>query len=283
MARWQFTKGLHDLGNGCHAWLQPDGGWGYSNSGLIADQGETLLVDTLFDLAAYARNARRLSLRRSRGEPHRHAGQHPFQRRPHLRQSARGRRPHLASRACAEEMAEARPERRAEMMRRWREFGDAGAATHELYSGKFDFEGIVYTPPTETFERELTLHVGAKEVRLAQGRPGAYARRRHGPRAGGPHGVHRRYRVRRRPSAVVGRADLELDQGLRHHPVLGRGDGRARARADHRQARRPRAQALFRIRDRGGAQALRRRHGSRTKRRATSHSTPSAAGSTRSA
>ena len=52
------------------------------------------------------------------------------------------------------------------MMRRWREFGHAGAATHELYNGKFDFEGIVYTPPTETFERELTLHVGAKEVRL---------------------------------------------------------------------------------------------------------------------
>jgi glyoxylase-like metal-dependent hydrolase (beta-lactamase superfamily II) len=52
------------------------------------------------------------------------------------------------------------------MMRRWREFGHAGAATHELYDGKFDFEGIVYTPPTETFERELTLHVGAKEVRL---------------------------------------------------------------------------------------------------------------------
>jgi cyclase len=50
MARWQFTKGLHDLGNG-HAWLQPNGGWVYSDSGLIADEGETLLVDTLFDLA----------------------------------------------------------------------------------------------------------------------------------------------------------------------------------------------------------------------------------------
>ena len=51
MPKWQFTKGLHDLGNGGYAWLQPDGGWGYSNSGLIVDQGENLLVDTLFDLA----------------------------------------------------------------------------------------------------------------------------------------------------------------------------------------------------------------------------------------
>ncbi len=50
MPKWQYTKGLQDLGNGCYAWLQPDGSWGYSNSGLIVDEGETLLVDTLFDL-----------------------------------------------------------------------------------------------------------------------------------------------------------------------------------------------------------------------------------------
>src|SRR5258708_35710964 len=48
--KWNFTKGLHDLGNGCYAYLQPDGGWGWSNAGLIADAGESLLVDTLFDL-----------------------------------------------------------------------------------------------------------------------------------------------------------------------------------------------------------------------------------------
>ena len=50
LSKWQFTKGLHDLGNGCYAWLQPDGSWGYSNAGLIVDGEETLLVDTLFDL-----------------------------------------------------------------------------------------------------------------------------------------------------------------------------------------------------------------------------------------
>ena len=50
LSKWQFTKGLHDLGNGCYAWLQPDGSWGYSNAGLIVDGKESLLVDTLFDL-----------------------------------------------------------------------------------------------------------------------------------------------------------------------------------------------------------------------------------------
>ena len=44
------TAGHHDLGNGCHAWLQL-GGWGFSNAGLVVGDGESLLVDTLFDLA----------------------------------------------------------------------------------------------------------------------------------------------------------------------------------------------------------------------------------------
>src|SRR5262247_1699162 len=50
MDAWRYTKGLHDLGRGCWAWLQPDGGWGWSNAGLVCDGGESLLVDTLFDL-----------------------------------------------------------------------------------------------------------------------------------------------------------------------------------------------------------------------------------------
>jgi cyclase len=50
MSKWQYTKGLHDLGRGCFAYLQPDGSWGWSNAGLVSDGEQTLLVDTLFDL-----------------------------------------------------------------------------------------------------------------------------------------------------------------------------------------------------------------------------------------
>ena len=50
MGKFQYTKGLHDLGRGCYAWLLPDGTWGYSNAGLIVDGKDCLLVDTLFDL-----------------------------------------------------------------------------------------------------------------------------------------------------------------------------------------------------------------------------------------
>ena len=45
-----FEHGLLDLGAGNFAWMQPDGGWGWSNAGLIVDGDQALLVDTLFDL-----------------------------------------------------------------------------------------------------------------------------------------------------------------------------------------------------------------------------------------
>ena len=48
--RWTYTHGLKGLGNGLYAWLQPDGGWGWSNAGLIRDGDQSLLVDTLFDM-----------------------------------------------------------------------------------------------------------------------------------------------------------------------------------------------------------------------------------------
>ena len=45
-----YTLGLHEIGEGTHAYLQPDGGWGWSNAGLVVGDGASLLVDTLFDL-----------------------------------------------------------------------------------------------------------------------------------------------------------------------------------------------------------------------------------------
>ena len=44
-----YPRGLVELEAGLHAWLQPDGGWGWSNAGFISSADESLLVDTLFD------------------------------------------------------------------------------------------------------------------------------------------------------------------------------------------------------------------------------------------
>ncbi|MGV0835217.1 fumarylacetoacetate hydrolase family protein [Mycolicibacterium thermoresistibile] len=49
-ARIPYTRGLHEVGDRVWAWTLPDGGYGWSNAGLIAGDGASLLVDTLFDL-----------------------------------------------------------------------------------------------------------------------------------------------------------------------------------------------------------------------------------------
>ena len=41
-------RDLQNLGNGLYAWVQGDGSWGWSNSGLIVgEDDQTLVVDTL--------------------------------------------------------------------------------------------------------------------------------------------------------------------------------------------------------------------------------------------
>ncbi|MBI2316024.1 MAG: MBL fold metallo-hydrolase [Betaproteobacteria bacterium] len=166
MAKWQFTKGLHDLGSGCYAWLQPSGTWGFSNSGLIADAGETLLVDTLYDLAHTQEmldgyRAAVPAAKRIGTLVNTHAnGDHYFGN-----QLVSGARI-IASRACAEDMKDRPPSERAEQLRRWRELGDLGEFLHENLGPHFNFENTVLTLPTEVFDDRITLRVGAKEVRL---------------------------------------------------------------------------------------------------------------------
>ena len=45
-----YTEGLYDLKNRLYAWMVPNGSWGESNAGLIVGEGESLLVDTLWDV-----------------------------------------------------------------------------------------------------------------------------------------------------------------------------------------------------------------------------------------
>lgn len=45
-----YSRGLHMVADRIWAWTLPDGGFGWSNAGLVGGEGATLLVDTLFDL-----------------------------------------------------------------------------------------------------------------------------------------------------------------------------------------------------------------------------------------
>jgi len=161
-----YTKGLHDLGNGCWAYLQPNGGWGYSNAGLIVDHEETLLVDTLFDLPL---TAQMLSTMRETVPAAKdiqmlvntHAnGDHTYGNQ--LVKNARI----IASHACKKEMERRPPEAFIKIVLNWQDYGESGALIWELMGRKFNFSGIVNTPPTETFETQRTLKVGDKLVNL---------------------------------------------------------------------------------------------------------------------
>jgi glyoxylase-like metal-dependent hydrolase (beta-lactamase superfamily II) len=52
------------------------------------------------------------------------------------------------------------------MTKNWRAMGIGGEFFYESMGRKFAWEGITLTPPTQTFDRELTVTVGSKDVRL---------------------------------------------------------------------------------------------------------------------
>ena len=168
MTRWRFAKGLHDLGNGCFAYLQPDGSWGWSNAGLITDSGETLLVDTLYDLKLTREmlNTMRRAVPGAKDigvlvNTHSNAD-HTFGN-----QLVEGAQI-IASTRCYDEMVQIDIDARREELRNWRALGDAGKFVHENLGGKFDFTDVTLTLPSETFDQRLDLTVGNKEVQLIE-------------------------------------------------------------------------------------------------------------------
>jgi glyoxylase-like metal-dependent hydrolase (beta-lactamase superfamily II) len=73
----------------------------------------------------------------------------------------------VASEASAQEMDELPPDRMAAILANAAALGPGGAFLSRCFSA-FDFEGIRYVPPTETFRGEQVRWVGGKEVRLLE-------------------------------------------------------------------------------------------------------------------
>jgi cyclase len=165
MPERRSTPGLSDLGNGCWAWLAPSAGWGWSNAGLVADSGESLLVDTLFDLRLTGEMlaAMRASVpeaNRIRTLVNTHAnGDHCYGN--ELVAGARI----IASRASAAEMDELPPEALARVIETAASLGAGGRYLAEVFA-PFEFRGIAHTPPTDTFDGKLELRVGTKDLVL---------------------------------------------------------------------------------------------------------------------
>ncbi|MBA2282118.1 MAG: MBL fold metallo-hydrolase [Acidimicrobiia bacterium] len=162
-----YERGLHEVGDSTWAYLQPDGGWGWSNAGLVADGDASLLVDTLFDLRLTAEMLE--SMRRATAAAevvdtvvNTHAnGDHCYGN-----QLVAGAEI-VASAAGAREMEEVPASMLAGLVAGAPGLGPVGAFITRIF-GSFSFEGIELVAPTRTFDGEVTLRVGDREVRLLE-------------------------------------------------------------------------------------------------------------------
>lgn len=163
-----FRCGLEELGDGLYAWMQPDGGWGWSNAGFVRDGDDSLLVDTLFDERLTA-----VMLQALEGA----TGITPGRIRQLVNTHANGDHTHgnalvanaevIASAAAAREMAELPPAMVAQVKAAGAAgaLGDAGTYFAEIFA-PFDFASARGRAPTRTFEKRLDLTVGGKAVEL---------------------------------------------------------------------------------------------------------------------
>ena len=161
-----YHKGLVDLGRGGYAWLQPDGGWGWSNAGLITDGDSALLVDTLFDIRLTAEML--TAMRRAAPELRIDQLVNTHSNGDHCNgnELVTGAQI-IASRATADELAHESPRMMAALIKRAPEMGELGEFFLYCF-GAFHFEEVTQTPPTRTFEGTLDLTVGDKRVHLKQ-------------------------------------------------------------------------------------------------------------------
>lgn len=169
-----YDEGLYDLGKRLYAWMVPNGSWGESNAGLVVGEGEALLIDTLWDLK-FTRtmlDAMRPLLDASplKYVVNTHADGDHFWGNELVAQAEI-----IASQACVDEMLTVQPKsmimlgRVGRLLSALRVLGaDKVGHWFQGMVAPYDFQFITHTPPKRTFEGQLTLQVGGREVQLIE-------------------------------------------------------------------------------------------------------------------
>ncbi len=162
-----YAHGLHELGDGLCAYLQPDGSWGLSNAGLISVPGASLLVDTLYDLRRTAAMLEAMAGRlaaspvraafNTHGDPDHCFGNQLVPRDATI----------VATRSARTAMARRTPEAVRGMLRGDALDPDFAAFARERF-GAFDFDGIEQRLPDETFDGRHELRVGDRLIELLE-------------------------------------------------------------------------------------------------------------------
>jgi cyclase len=160
-----FELGLQEVADGVWAYLQPDGSWGYSNAGLVAGEGASLLVDTLFDLRLTAAMLDTMAPHTATRPIATVVNTHANGDHCHGNQLVAGRGVRvITSAATAKEMTELPAAALAALTRL--DIGEDGNRFVAEAFGPFDFEGIDVPPPTDTFQGTLTTDAGGRKVVL---------------------------------------------------------------------------------------------------------------------
>jgi cyclase len=167
MATVAYTRGLHELGHGLYAYLQPDGGWGWSNAGLITADDTSLLVDTLFDLNLtrdMLESMAPITENRPIGQAfNTHGNGDHWYGNELLPENI----PIVAS-AGAVEVMRASPPNAVHLLFNEVDLGPEFEAFAQQAMRKFDFASVTERLPTETFENHKDLSVGNRNVQLIE-------------------------------------------------------------------------------------------------------------------
>jgi cyclase len=162
-----YERGLHELGDGLYAYLQPDGGWGWSNAGLITDAGTSLLVDTLFD-PKLTKDMLEAMQPITTGSPIGQAfnthgnGDHWFGN-----SLLPDGIPIVATAGAIEDM-KAAPAAAVNLLFNELDLGPEFNAFAERSMRRFDFASVIERLPTESFEGRHELAVGDRKIHLIE-------------------------------------------------------------------------------------------------------------------
>ncbi|MEV4421520.1 MBL fold metallo-hydrolase [Patulibacter sp. NPDC049589] len=168
-----FDGGLRPLGSGVFAWIQPDGGWGESNAGLVVGDGASAVIDTPWD-QRLARGMLGAMAEHTDGAPVRlavntHSDGDHWWGNAELPESTTI----VTSKESLAAMKEEAPPKELARLRRLAGIsgkvpgrsGEMGRYVRSML-GPFDFKGVQLRLPEETYEGRSTEHVGGRALEL---------------------------------------------------------------------------------------------------------------------